>query len=71
MVDVDSIKAIVWCQKYLGWSTTNKLVKWLQNPCNPREPTVAYQLKMLRLNAIAEGVHVNVLVTRSEFDCLR
>ena len=46
-----------------------------EKACNLREPTVVYQLKMLRqgtkLNAIAEGVHVNVLVTRSEFDCLR
>ena len=47
-------------------------------PCNLRDPTVVYQLRMLRQgikrNAIAEGVHVSgrhVFVTRTEIDFLR
>ena len=62
VADVGKVRGFVWCRKSVGWATSNKLGKRLQDPGELRDPRFACQLSKAGARVRPNGISKSLLV---------
>ena len=67
---MDKVRTLIWRRKSVGFTTSEHMEKRLKNPCMPKDPMLAYELKKLLQGSSVCVEGRRVLFTKNEFERL-